>query len=64
MMEGLVGRSSAALREDFFCLFNGEVADGVEDPVERETEFVGGAQAGALEAGKDGIDAGRIGLRQ
>ena len=36
------------------------MADGVEDPVEREAKFAFAAQAGALEAGKDGLEAGGI----
>jgi len=41
-------------------LFDGEVADGVEDPVEGQAEFPLAAFAGALEAGKDGFKCAGI----
>ena len=48
------------LAEDPFGLFDGEVAYGVEDPVEGEAEFAFGAFAGAFEGGEDGLEAARI----
>ena len=46
--------------EDAIGFFDGEVADGVEDPVEREAKLARGALAGALEGGEDGLEAARI----
>ena len=48
------------LAEDALGLLDGEVAHGVEDPVEREAQFALGAFAGALQAGKDGLEGTRI----
>ena len=36
------------------------MADGVEDPIEREAQLARGALAGALQAGEDGLEAGGI----
>ena len=45
--------------EDARGLFDGEVADGVEDPVEGEAEFALAAFAGAFQAGEDGLEGAR-----
>ena len=36
------------------------MADGVEDPVEREAQLAPAALAGAFQAGKDGLEGGGI----
>ena len=48
------------LTKDALGLFEGEMAYGVEDPIERDAEFVSGAQAGAFEGFKDGFEAAGI----
>ena len=49
-----------SLAEDAVGFLNGEMANGVEDPVEGEIELAGGALAGALERFKDGLEGARI----
>ena len=46
--------------EDAIGFFDGEVADGIEDPEEREAKLARGAFAGALEGGEDGLEAAGI----
>src|SRR5271165_324502 len=53
---GVVRAHLGGFAEDARGLLDGEVADGVEDPVEGESEFAGGAFAGALETGEDGLE--------
>ena len=52
---GVLRTHFGGLTEDALGLFDGEVADGVEDPVEREAQLAGGAQTGAFQAGEDGL---------
>ena len=59
MMEGYCGAHFGGFAEDALGFLHGEMADGVEDPVERKSEFTGGAFAGALEAGEDGLESTR-----
>ena len=56
---GVVRAHFGGLAEDALGLFDGEVAHGVEDPVEREAQFALGALAGALQAGEDGLEGTR-----
>ena len=60
MTEGKSGAHLRGLAETRVGLFNGEVAHGVEDPVDREAEFGCGAFAGAFQCGKDGLEAVRV----
>ena len=48
------------LAEDALGFLDGEVADGVEDPVEREAKLADGALAGAFQTREDGLEAARI----
>jgi len=48
------------LTEDAVGFLDSEVADGVEDPVEGQSELAGGALTGALKAGEDGLEAAGI----
>ena len=48
------------LAEDALGLFDGEVAHGVEDPVEREAQLALGALAGPLQAGEDRLEGAWI----
>ncbi len=57
---GVVRAHFGGLAEDAIGLLDGEVADGVEDPVEREAQLAGGALAGAFQGGEDGLEAARI----
>ena len=57
---GVVRAHLGGLAEDALGLLDGEVADGVEDPIEGEVELAGGALAGALQAGEDGLEGARI----
>ena len=57
MMEGYCGAHLRRLAEDDPGFLDGEVADGVEDPVEGEAEFPVGALAGSFEACEDGFEA-------
>ena len=53
----VLGAHFGGFAEDALGFFDGEVADGVEDPVERETQLKRGALAGAFEAGEDRLKA-------
>ena len=44
------------MQEDPLGFLDGKVAHGVEDPVERETQFALAALAGTLQRGKDGLE--------
>ena len=57
---GVLGAHFGGLAEDALGLFDGEVADGVEDPVEREAQLARGALAGAFQGGEDGLEAAGI----
>ena len=57
---GVVLAQLGGFAEDAIGLLDGEVAYGVEDPVEGEPKFASGAFARALEAGEDGLEASRI----
>ena len=48
------------LAEDSLGLGDGEVADGVEDPVERDPQLALAALAGSFEAGEDGLEGGGV----
>jgi hypothetical protein len=54
------GLEFGGLAEDALGLLDGEVAHGVEDPVEREAQLALGALAGPLQAGEDGLEGGGI----
>ena len=54
------GPEFGGLPEDALGLFDGEVAHGVEDPVEREAQLAFSALAGPLQAGEDGLEGGGI----
>ena len=59
--DGGVARAHlGGLAEDAIGLFDSEVADGVEDPVQREVELAGGALAGAFQGREDGLEGARI----
>ena len=57
---GVVLAQLGGFAEDAIGFLDGEVADRVKDPIEGEPKFARGAFAGALEAGKDGLEASRI----
>ncbi len=57
---GVMRAQFGGLAEDALGLFDGEVADGVEDPVEREAQLAGGALTGAFQGGEDGLEGARI----
>ena len=59
--DGRVVRAQlGGLAEDALRFFHGEVANRVEDPVEREVQLAGGALAGAFQACEDGLKGARI----
>ena len=57
---GVVRAHFDGFAEDAVGLFDGEMADGIEDPVERQAEFGCGAFAGMFECGEDWLEAARI----
>ena len=57
---GVWARISAALRKTRSASSHGEVAHGVEDPVEREAQLALAALPRPLQAGKDGLEGARI----
>ena len=56
---GKVGAHLGGLLKDALGFGHGEVAHGVEDPVNRQAEFAFGTEARALEACEDGLEAVR-----
>ena len=57
---GVVRPHLGGFAEDALGLFDGEMAHGVEDPVEREAQFALAAFAGPFQAGEDGLEGGGI----
>ncbi len=54
---GVLGAHFGGFAEDALGFGHGEVAYGVEDPVEREAKLALAAFAGALQTGEDGLEA-------
>ena len=57
---GILATHFGGFAEDALRLLDSKVADGVEDPVNRETQLEGSALAGAFESLKDRFEAARI----
>ena len=59
--DGRVSKTKfSGFAEDALGLLDGEVAHGVEDPVNREAQFACSALAGSLQGGEDGLDGGGV----
>src|SRR5271155_4973205 len=57
---GVVSAHLDGFAEDAVSFLDGEMADGIEDPIEREAQFEGGTFAGAFQGGEDRLKAAGI----